>query len=187
MSEDASPQQSGYKRKAVVGLVVAGVVAGGVAAATMSASAATSPTPSPTSESGEGAGAPPARQHGKPVSDAITKTLTEKALAKYPGGKVQHVESNADASTYEVHMTKADGTRVTLKYDKNLAFVSEENAPARGGMGPGGCADHTLPNGERPQGGPRGGGGPGGGERPEGPPPARGTAPSNPESSTSTT
>jgi hypothetical protein len=179
MSEDASPQQSGYKRKAVIGLVVAGAVAGGVAAATMSASAATTPTTGATSETGEGQGAPPARQHGKPVSDAITKSLTEKALAKYPGATVQHVESNADATSYEVHLTKSDGTRVTLKYDKNLAFVSEENAPARGGMGPGGCADHKLPSGERPQGGPRGGGG---GGRPEGPPPARGTAPSNPES-----
>jgi hypothetical protein len=182
MSEDASPQQSGYKRKAVVGLVVAGVVAGGVAAATMTASAATTPTPGPTSESGEGTGTPPARHHGQPASDAVTKSLTEKALAKYPGGKVQHVEANADGS-YEVHMTKSDGTRISLKYDKNLAFVSEATAPARGGMGPGGCTDHKLPNGARPE-----GGGPGrpGGERPEGPPPAR-TAPSNPESSTSTT
>jgi hypothetical protein len=177
MSEDASAQQSGYKRKAVIGLVVAGAVAGGVAAATMSASAATTPTTGATSETGEGQGAPPARHHGAPVSDAITKSLTAKALAKYPGGTVQRVESNPDGTSYEVHMAKSDGTRITLKYDKNLAFVSEENAPSRG-MGPGGCTDHKLPNGERPKGGPRGGGG----ERPEGPPPARGTAPANPES-----
>ena len=37
-----------------------------------------------------------------------------------PGGTVYRVETDAGDAAYEAHMTKADGTEVTVKFDKNL-------------------------------------------------------------------
>jgi len=42
-----------------------------------------------------------------------------------PGGKIVRVETDADlVATYEAHMTKADGSPVTVYVDSNFAFVS---------------------------------------------------------------
>jgi len=43
------------------------------------------------------------------------------ALKAVPGGPVYRIESDAGDANYEAHMTKADGTLVTVKFDKNLA------------------------------------------------------------------
>jgi hypothetical protein len=180
----ASPARPMSKRRIkTIGLVAAGVVAGGVLAGTIGASAATSngttkPSGAPTGESGT-PGKPPANANGsapvrsdeKPVSAAITAELTKKALAKVPGGKVYRVETDAGDAAYEAHMTKADGTEVTIKFDKNLNVTAVETGmgngdPMKGGPG--------VPGGPHGQGGPRGPGGPegaGGYGRPAGPPP----------------
>jgi hypothetical protein len=49
-----------------------------------------------------------------------------------PGGTVYRIESDAGDGAYEAHMTKADGTLVTVKFDKNLAVTKVES-----GMGDG--------------------------------------------------
>ena len=42
-----------------------------------------------------------------------------------PGGTVVRVETDADGNaTYEAHMTKADGTPVTVYVDSSFQFVS---------------------------------------------------------------
>jgi hypothetical protein len=142
-----------------IGVVAAGVVAGGVLAGTLGASAATSST-SPSSETPSNSSGipakPPANAHSstpvrsdeKAVSSTLAAELTQKALAKVPGGKVYRVETDAGDATYEAHMTKADGTEVTVKFDKNLNVTAVET-----GMG----------KGDPMNGGPRGAGGPGGG------------------------
>ena len=86
------------------------------------------------------------RSDEKPVSAAIAAELTKKALAKVPGGKVYRVETDAGDAAYEAHMTKADGTEVTVKFDKNLNVTAVET-----GMG----------KGDPMTGGPHGPGGPG--------------------------
>jgi uncharacterized membrane protein YkoI len=49
------------------------------------------------------------------------------ALAKVPGGTVVRVETDADGhAAYEAHMTKADGSPVTVYVDKDFNFVSVE-------------------------------------------------------------
>ena len=51
--------------------------------------------------------------------------VTAIAESKVPGGTVVRVETDADGNaTYEAHMTKADGTPVTVYVDSSFQFVS---------------------------------------------------------------
>jgi uncharacterized membrane protein YkoI len=137
-------------RKLVVGGAVAGTALLGVVvgAATLgTASAATDPT-TPTS----------APSNSSATTDTVTATQnddateqhdgtrgTETALtgddaakataaaqAAVPGATVDRVETDADGATYEVHMTKADGSEVTVKLDANFAVTATEADSADG-------------------------------------------------------
>jgi hypothetical protein len=50
--------------------------------------------------------------------------VTAAALAAVPGGTIQRVESDAEGSPYEAHVTKADGSQVTVKVDSSFAVTS---------------------------------------------------------------
>jgi hypothetical protein len=151
--DEHQPPQRRRRVAAGAGLVAAGLVAGGVLANTLGASAdTTSPTSSSSSSSstsgerpngsGNPGGSAPVRSDEKGVTAAQAKTLKAAALKAVPGGTVIRVETDAGDAAYEAHMRKADGTLVTVKFDKNLAVVKVES-----GMG---------------QGDPAGAGGPGG-------------------------
>ena len=61
------------------------------------------------------------------------------ALKAVPGGTVDRVETDSDGSPYEAHVTKADGTRVTVKVNEAFEVTSiEEDGGHHGGRGPGG-------------------------------------------------
>jgi uncharacterized membrane protein YkoI len=137
-----------------IGLLAAGAIAGGILAGTVGAQAATTaPTPSASSTRSAGAasapdGRPgPGGPHGHET--ALTGDLAAKvkaaALAKVPGATVDRVETDADGAAYEAHLTKADGSHVTVTFDKNLAVVQVQNG---GPGGPGGRG----PRGGRPHG-----------------------------------
>ena len=50
------------------------------------------------------------------------------ALAKVSGGTIVRVETDADGNAaYEAHMTKSDGTPVTVYVDKPYNVVSVES------------------------------------------------------------
>ena len=50
------------------------------------------------------------------------------ALGKVPGGTIVRVETDADGhAAYEAHMTRADGTPVTVYVDKSFNVVSVES------------------------------------------------------------
>ena len=85
----------------------------------------------------------------KAETGADLTTLKAAALKAVHGGTVYRVETDADGSTYEAHMTKADGTHVTVKLDKNLTVTG-----VQAGMGSGGPGGGAHPDG---QGGPAGG------------------------------
>ena len=60
------------------------------------------------------------------TGDALAK-VTAIAKEKVPGGTVVRVETDADGhAAYEAHMTKADGTPVTVYVDSSFNFVSVE-------------------------------------------------------------
>jgi uncharacterized membrane protein YkoI len=63
------------------------------------------------------------------TGDALAK-VTAVAEAQVPGGTVVRVETDADGNAkYEAHMTKADGTPVTVYVDANYNFVSVQTRP----------------------------------------------------------
>jgi uncharacterized membrane protein YkoI len=64
------------------------------------------------------------------TSDAAAKA-TAAGLAAVPGGTVERVENDAEGTAYEAHMTKADGTHVTVKLDANFALVEVQEGHGR--------------------------------------------------------
>jgi hypothetical protein len=130
----ASTRPSLNKTAALLAIVV-GVGAGsyGVAsAASGSSSTATSTNAAPAASAPS---APPAASAQNPwghqrsdetplTGDALAKVKSI-AEAKVPGGTVVRIETDADGvATYEAHMTKADGSPVTVYVDSSFAFVS---------------------------------------------------------------
>jgi hypothetical protein len=60
------------------------------------------------------------------TGDALSK-VTAIAKGKVPNGTVMRVETDADGNAaYEAHMTKSDGTPVTVYVSKDFEFVSVE-------------------------------------------------------------
>jgi uncharacterized membrane protein YkoI len=49
------------------------------------------------------------------------------AEAAVPGATSQRAETDADGDSYEVHMTKADGSIATVKLDANFAVTQVVN------------------------------------------------------------
>ena len=158
MSDNEPTRVSQRNRRLVgaAGLLLAGGIAGGALAATTSASAAdTSATTQSTVQAATAVPAPgrpadtatPVRAGEKALSGGDLASAKAAALKAVPGGTVYRAETDADGATYEVHMTKADGTHVTVKLDKSFAVTAIQD-----GMGAGGPGGH--------------GGGPGGAPAP---------------------
>lgn len=156
MTDETFPGPTATRRRRGMKLALAGagVAAGAIGATAFAAGAQTTNTTAPTgyaqapSNANPPSGAPngptggppkgaqggstPIRADEKSVSAADAATLKAAALKAVPGGTVYRVETDAGDAAYEVHMTKADGTAVTVKFDKNLAVTKVE-----GGMGAG--------------------------------------------------
>ena len=146
-----SANTGGRKKRwaGAVGLLAAGAIGGGVLASTLSASAnsnsaaSTTTTTSYSSSSadtrtpGHG-GAHPVRSDEKSVSSATAATLRAAALKAVPGGTIYRIETDAGDGVYEVHMTKADGSLVTVKFDKNLKVTKVESGMGMGDPAPAG-------------------------------------------------
>jgi hypothetical protein len=153
-NESTTVPRRSQRLAGVVGLLLAGGLAGGVLAATNSATAAGTTTPLPAATSAPTApGATPApgattaptapgdrgfrtRPGETPLTGADAAKVRAAALKAVPGGTVDRVETDADGATYEAHMTKADGTRVTVKLDKTFKVTSIQSG--RGACGPDG-------------------------------------------------
>src|SRR4051794_24202874 len=127
-------------RKLLIGGALAGsALAGGVIGAGLLGTA-NAQTSSDSTSSSSTATAPPAQDQGqaRPAPDwskgghqANGKTealltgddatkATAAAEAAVPGATAQRAETDADGDAYEVHMTKADGSIVTVKLDSNF-------------------------------------------------------------------
>ncbi|HEY5187215.1 MAG TPA: hypothetical protein VIM19_20490 [Actinomycetes bacterium] len=151
-NNQAAPGRSRRGRTvgAAAGLLAAGLVAGGILAGTLGASAATTDTmttPSAAASSGSTGttpGQPPAnaksstsvRSDEKSVSTDLAAQLTTKAGAAVAGGTVYRVETDAGDAADEVHLTKAGGSLVTVKFDKNLDVTAVEDGMGKGDPAP---------------------------------------------------
>ena len=134
-------------RKVVIGAALAGsTLAGGAFGAALlngTATAQTSTTEAPSASTPSTAAVdPPAMRDPSQgghvgangtkeellTGDAAEKTKAA-ALAAVPGGTVERVETDAEGSPYEAHVTKADGTHVTVKLDSSFAVTGIESGP----------------------------------------------------------
>ena len=126
---------------AIGGAGIANAATTGSSSTTAASSAASSSASS--GSSGTQAADPATVSHG-PGETLLTGTTAEKvksaALAAVPGATIIRVETDSAGSPYEAHVTKADGTQVTLKFDASFKVTSTEQ-----GFGGG-------PNGQAPPG-----------------------------------
>jgi hypothetical protein len=133
MEERSSPDPPRRRWGRAAALIGTGVIAGGIVAGTLSAGAASS---SSSSTSGSTTAAASEPRHG-PGETLLTGTTAQKvraaALAAVPGGTIIRVETDSDGSPYEAHMTKADGSKVTVKVDKAFKVTSVEAWDHMGG------------------------------------------------------
>ena len=116
------------------GLLTAGLVAGSFMSIA-GASAASSPTATPAAPSFT------ERTAEEAVTGTLATTLSDLAKARVTDATVVRVEKDSDGvAVYEVHMVKADGTRVDVYFDANNAITKVETKAAKGPKG-----DRTPP------------------------------------------
>ena len=122
--------------------LVAASLAGGALGASFlgtagAADSTSSTTAAPTaSESAPGPAAAPDPSRGGHTANGITEALltgdvatkvTDAAKAAVPGATVDRVENDAEGATYEAHMTKADGSKVTVKVNADFSVAGVED------------------------------------------------------------
>jgi hypothetical protein len=122
----------------ITAAAVTGIALGaaGVAGAASGGSPAASTTPAASN-----AAPNPATMKNGPGETLLTGTTADKvkaaALTAVPGGTIIRVETDSAGSPYEAHVTKTDGTQVTVKVDAGFKVTATE---AGFGGGPGGQA-----------------------------------------------
>ncbi|MDQ1382066.1 MAG: hypothetical protein QOJ71_2785 [Actinomycetota bacterium] len=122
----------------VIGAMAAGGLFGATVLTPAVSSAATTGSTAATSSTAQSSGtaaAPHDPTKGGHSANGITEALLTgdtatkvkaAATAAVPGGTIQRVENDAEGSTYEAHMTKADGSQVTVKVDASFKVTSVE-------------------------------------------------------------
>jgi uncharacterized membrane protein YkoI len=87
----------------------------------------------------DGKGGPGGRAGETALTGDTLAKVTAAAKAKVPGATLDRAETDADGNAkYEAHMTKADGTHVTVYVNAGFEAVSVETRPAGPPHGPGG-------------------------------------------------
>jgi uncharacterized membrane protein YkoI len=133
-----------------VGLLAGGALAGAILAGNLTAFADNSASPSAGSSSSSGTADRERDGRGHRDEEVLTGDTAAKvraaALAEVPGATVDRLEKDSDGAVYEAHLTKADGSRVTVKLDAKFAVTGVETGrpggPGHGGRGPGGRGGH---------------------------------------------
>jgi hypothetical protein len=76
------------------------------------------------------AGLPPQRSDETPLTGDTAAKVREAALARVSGGTIDRVETDADGhAAYEAHMTRSDGSRVTVYVNKAFEVVGVQSGP----------------------------------------------------------
>jgi uncharacterized membrane protein YkoI len=125
------------KQMLATAALTVGMGAGGYGIAHAATSSTTSGSSSASSSSSAAAQAPANAPRGKPLDPSHAgpgETLltgdkaakaTAAAKAAVPGGTIIRVETDANqGATYEAHMTKSDGSEVTVLMDANFKVTS---------------------------------------------------------------
>ena len=121
---------------AVGGAGLAGAVTGSNSSTTSNASTAAATAPAPPSANGTRPD--PASMPNGPGETLLTgddaSKVTAAALAEVPGATVIRVETDSSGQgVYEAHLSKSDGTQVTVMFDKDFNVTATEDGFGRGG------------------------------------------------------
>jgi hypothetical protein len=119
-------------RLKITTLIVASITAlalGGAAIAGAASSGGSKTTPA----AGNGARSgdlPPQRADEQALTGDTASKVRALALDRVPGGTIERVETDADGNAaYEAHMSKADGSRVTVYVSKSFEVVAVRSEP----------------------------------------------------------
>ena len=119
---------------ALIGATIAG---GAVGTSLIGVAGAQTDTSSSASSTAAGAAARPDPSQGGHTANGITEALltgdtasqvTTAARGAVPGATIDRVETDAEGAVYEAHMTKPDGTHVTVKVNADFSVASVEDA-----------------------------------------------------------
>jgi hypothetical protein len=134
---------------AAAGLLGVGLLAGGILAGAQIAGAAGSngtssgnSSSAAVAQNASGARMDPATvAHGPGetlLTDGAASKVTAAAKAAVPGATIIRVETDSGNAAYEAHMRKADGTYVTVKFDRDFKVIDTVSGFGGGPHGPGG-------------------------------------------------
>jgi len=76
---------------------------------------------------GQGGGPGGQRPDETPLTGDKAAKVKAAALAKLPGATIVRVETDADGDAYEAHVTKADGSRATVKFNSSFTVTAVED------------------------------------------------------------
>ena len=125
--------RNAVRRVAVMGAVMVGIAAGsyGIASAASGSGSSSASSSAPASGTTQSQSTP--HRWGGQRSDETLLTGEAKskveaaALARVSGGTIVRVETDADGNAaYEAHMTRSDGTPVTVYVNRDFEVVSVE-------------------------------------------------------------
>lgn len=99
---------------------------------------------------GSGSQAPPSTPPGAPMNPAAVahgpgetlltgataRRARAAALAAVPGASVIRVETDSAGAAYEAHLTRSDGTRVTVKLDRGFHVTATDSGFGGGPLSP---------------------------------------------------
>ena len=127
-------------RKTLIGVGLTGtaLLGGGIGAALLnsSATAQSTTTSAPAAQTDQRpANFDPAKGghvgtngfHEELLTGDTAEKVKAAALAAVSGGTIQRVETDAEGSPYEAHMTRSGGSRVTVKVDSTFTVTNVEN------------------------------------------------------------
>ena len=120
------------KNIALIAASITALALGGsaIAGAASGSGSSTSGNSSPLALGRAPGGLPPQRADETPLTGNALARVRAAALAKVSGGTIERVETDADGNAaYEAHMTKSDGSRVTVYVNKSFDVVSVKSGP----------------------------------------------------------
>jgi hypothetical protein len=120
------------QKAAINTALVAALVGGGAYLAMGYPVLASSTNGTGSQSSTDGKGAHQANGITEQLLTGSTATRVRNAvLAADPGATVQRVETDAEGAVYEAHITKADGSRATVKLDGSFNITATEAGHGR--------------------------------------------------------
>ena len=119
-----------------VGLLAVGAIGGGLLALNIPANAAETATSAgvaaPSAAAQQAQETPGQRADETPLTGSDAEKARAAALKAVPGATIDRVETDADGAVYEAHVTRSDGSKATVLFDKDFNVTSVEEGMGKG-------------------------------------------------------